>query len=179
MKKFAFAMLMFGVSNLALADGDFTKTGTMKIDAGNERAATVHIGCSSDANGALVIELTIPDANSKKDFDYDDFEGPDAHAGALSHIAWITNAGSTSITTDVAGSYIPDPPEAFQFGLDEDSRKHSKGATLIAGFKSEPGKLVWTQSSDNKSKRTLVATFDFDASETKRTHETTSACLPK
>jgi hypothetical protein len=139
----------------------------------------LHIGCSSDANGALIIELIIPDANTKKDFDYDDFEGPDAHAGALSHIEWITKVGKTAITTDVAGSYIPNPPEAFQFGLDEDSHKHSKGATLIAGFKSEAGKLVWTQSSHDTSKHKLVATFDMDASETKRVHETTSACLPK
>jgi hypothetical protein len=179
MKKYTFTFLLILMSSAAFADGDFTKSGTMKIDNAPERAATLHIGCSSDANGALVIELTIPDANTKKDFDYDDFEGPDAHAGALSHIAWITTGGKASITTDVAGSYIPNPPEAFQFGLDEDSRKHSKGATLIAGFKSEPGKLVWTQSSDDKSKRTLVATFDFDAAETKKVHDTTSACLPK
>ncbi len=180
MKKYTFAILIFGISTSAFADGDFAKAGTMKIDAASERAAMLHIACSSDRDGgALIIELIVPDAYTKKDFDYDDFEGPDAHAGALSHIAWITTGGKASITTDVAGSYIPNPPEAFQFGLDEDSRKHSKGATLIAGFKSESGKLIWTQSSDDKSKRTLVATFDFDAAETKKVHDTTSACLPK
>jgi hypothetical protein len=180
MKKYAFAILIFGISSAAFADGDFSKTGTMKIDAGSERAAMLHIGCSSDRDGgALVIEITIPDANTKKDFDYDDFEGPDAHAGALSHLEWITAAGKTSITATAAGSYIPEPPEAFQFGIDVLSHRHSSGATLMASVKNDPGKLTWTQSSYDKSKRKLVATFDMDASEAERIRETTSACLPK
>jgi hypothetical protein len=51
MKKYAFAILIFGISSAAFADGDFTKTGTMKIDAASERAAMLHIGCSSDRDG--------------------------------------------------------------------------------------------------------------------------------
>ena len=179
MEKYTFAFLLMSMSSAAVADGDFMKSGAMKVDNGPERAATLHIGCSSDANGALLVELVIPDANTRKDFDYDDFEGPDAHAGARSRIEWITTTGKTSITTDVAGSYIPNPPEAFQFGLDEDSHKHSKGATLIASIKSEPGTLVWTQSSDDKSKRALVATFNLDADDAKKASDTTRACLPK
>ena len=106
MNKYTFALLLFGLSSIARADGDVTKSGTMKIDAGAERTATLHIGCSSDRHGgALVIELTVPDANTKKDFGYDDFEGPDAPAGALSNLEWITAAGKTSAvsTAPLAG----------------------------------------------------------------------------
>ncbi len=180
MKKYTFALLLCGLSSVALADGDVTKSGMMKIDTGTERAATLHIGCSSDRDGgALVIELTIPDANTKKDFGYDDFEGPDSRAGVLSHLDWITIAGKTSITAKAAGSYIPEPQEAFQFGIDELSHRHSPGATLLASFKNEPGELIWTQSSYDKSKRKLVATFDVDAAETKKIRDVTAPCLSK
>ena len=180
MNKYTFALLLFGLSSIARADGDVTKSGTMKIDAGAERTATLHIGCSSDRHGgALVIELTVPDANTKKDFGYDDFEGPDAPAGALSHVEWITAAGKTSITATASGSYIPEPPEAFQFGIDELSHRHSPGATLLASVKSEPGKMIWTQSSYDKSKRKLVATFDLNAAETTKIHDVVAPCLSK
>jgi hypothetical protein len=152
----------------------------MKIDVGTERAATLHIGCSSDRDGgAVVIELTVPDANTKQDFGYNDFEGPDSPAGALSHLEWITAGGKTSITAKAAGSYIPEPPEAFQFGIDELSHRHSPGATLLASVKSEPGKLIWAQSSYGKSKQKLMATFDFAADEAKHIHDIVAACLPK
>ncbi len=171
---------ILSLASAAHADGDVSASGTMQIDAGASRAATLHIGCSSERHGgALVIEITIPDANTKKDFGYDDFEGPDSRAGALSHLQWITAAGKTSITAKAAGSYIPEPPEAFQFGIDELSRQHSPGATLITSVKDEPGKLVWTQSSYDTSKRKLVATFEIDAAEATHIRETTSACLPK
>ncbi|MEP6483514.1 MAG: hypothetical protein ABJB01_03625 [Rudaea sp.] len=180
MKMYTWAIVALLLTTLAHADGDVRKTGTMKIDSGAERPTTLHVGCSSDPDGgALVIELTVADAYTKKDFGYDDFEGPDAHAGALSRLDWITAARTTSITTTASGSYIPEPPDAFQFGIDARSRQPSKGATLLAAFGDQPGKLVWTQSSDDKSRRTLIATFDFDASETKRVHDVTSACQPK
>lgn len=180
MKKYTFGFVILVAATAAHADGDVTKTGTLQIDAGVRRAATLHIGCSSDRNGgAIVVELTVPDANTKKDFDYDDFEGPDSPAGALSHLQWSTAAGKTEITATAAGSYIPEPPEAFQFGIDALSHRHSPGATLLAGVTSESGKLVWTQSSYDTSKRKLVATFDLDAAEAKKIHDVTAPCLSK
>ena len=180
MNKYTFALLLCGLSGIAFADGDVTKTGTMKIDARVQRAATLHIGCSSDrVGGAIVIELTIPEANTKKDFDYEDFEGPDAPAGALSHLEWTSDASKTSITAKAAGSYIPEPAEAFQFGIDELSHRRSPGATLLASFNSASGRLVWTQSAYGKSKQRLVATFDFNSDETKRVRDTVAACLSK
>jgi hypothetical protein len=177
-KKYSFA-LCFALIPLAHADGDVTKAGSLRIDKGTERASSVHIGCSSDADGgALVVEITVPEANTKKDFGYDDFEGPDAPAGKLSHVEWIA-AKTTSIVTAAAGSYIPDPPEAFRFELAELAHRKSAPATLLAGADGTAAKLVWTQSSYDKSKRTLLATFAFDAAESAHVRDVVKACLPK
>jgi hypothetical protein len=61
---------------------EFSQAGTLKIDAGAARSATLHAACSPDKDGgALSIDLIVLEANTRKDFDYDDFEGPDAAAG--------------------------------------------------------------------------------------------------
>jgi hypothetical protein len=166
-------------ASVAHADGDVTKNGSMRIDDGAERASTLHIGCSSDAHGgALVAEITVPEAYTKKDFGYDDFEGPDSPAGALSRVEWIAEKNATHITTTVAGSYVPDPPDAFRFEIAERSHRKSAPATLLAGADGTPAKLIWTQSSFDKSKRTLVAAFAFDAAESAHVRDAVKACLP-
>ena len=68
----------------------FVQDGTLKIGTAAERSAMLHVNCSPDPDGgALAIELVATEANTRKDFDYDNFEGPDAPAGgkALSHVA--------------------------------------------------------------------------------------------
>ena len=143
MKKYIFALCV--LSAAAHADGDVTRKGSVRIDDGAERTSTLHIGCSSDKNGgAIVVEIVVPDANTKKDFGYDDFEGPDSTAGKLSHVEWIAGAKTTSVTTAASGSYIPDPPEAFQFEIAELSHRKSAPATLLAGADGTAAKLVWT-----------------------------------
>ena len=180
MKKYTFALSILAVSAAAHADGDVTKTGSVRVDGGAARASTVHIGCSSDVQGgALVVEITVPDANTKKDFGYDDFEGPDSPAGKLSHVEWIAGTKTTSVTAAAAGSYVPDPPEAFRFEIAELAHRNSAPATLLAGADGTAAKLVWTQSSYDKSKRTLVATFDFDADDAAHVRDNVAACLPK
>src|SRR5258706_16400283 len=70
---------------------EFSQAGSLKIDAGPRRSATLHVACSPEKDGgALSIELIVLEANTRKDFDYDDFEGPDAAASdkALSHLVW-------------------------------------------------------------------------------------------
>jgi hypothetical protein len=161
--------------------GEFTQGGTLNIDGGQERSATLHVGCSPDADGgALVVELIVTQANARKDFDYDDFEGPDAAAStrALSHVAWKTAAGTTDITHAAAGSYLPEPPESFMFGIDQLSRRRGAAATLLAAVDAEPGQMVWTQTGFVDAKRKLIATFIFDAAATLRLHDAVQACLP-
>jgi hypothetical protein len=167
------------ISN-AQANADIKIPGTMKVNAGPEHPARLRIACLPESDsGSLVIELTIPDAYTRKDFDYDDFEGPDAPTDPLSRVDYVTAAHSAPITMKASGSYIPQPANAFQFAINEPPRRKSQEATLIASFGSQPGKFVWTQSSIDQSQRRFTATFDFDVAEATRVHDMTIACLPK
>jgi hypothetical protein len=74
---------------------------------------------------------------------------------------------------------VPDPPDAFRFEIAERSRRKSAPATLLAGADGAAAKLVWTQSSYDKSKRTLIATFAFDANESAHVRDVVNACLPR
>lgn len=160
----------------------FAQNGTLEIGQGSERVAILHVDCSPDRDGgALSIELVVTEANTRKDFDYDDFEGPDAPAGAkaLSHIAWTTAAGSTEMTHAAAGWYAPEPPQSFMFGVTQMSHHRGDAARLIAAIRDEPGRLLWTQTGFDDVKRRLVARFDLDAAAVKRLHDTASSCLPQ
>jgi hypothetical protein len=166
---------------------EFSQAGTLKIDAGATRSATLHAACSPDKDGgALSIELIVLEANTRKDFDYDDFEGPDAAAGgkALSHLAWTAGSGTTEISSAAAGWYAPEPPQSFMFGVSQLSHRRESPAKLLAAIGSEPGKLAWTQTALDKAKgfdkstRKLVATFEFDAAAATRLRNAVAACLP-
>jgi hypothetical protein len=176
------ALLVASTLTLAAADpGEFRQAGSMKVDGGPERSALLHVGCSADPDGgALVVELIASEANTRKDFDYDDFEGPDAPASkkGLSHVAWKTATGTTDITRAAAGSYLPEPPESFMFGIDQLSRRRGPATTLLAAVGTEPGQLVWTQTAFDDAKHRLTATFTLDASAARQLRDTVSVCLP-
>jgi hypothetical protein len=160
---------------------EFSQAGTLKIDAGAARSATLHAACSPDGDGgALSIELIVLEANTRKDFDYDDFEGPDAAAGgkALAHLAWTAASGTTEISSAAAGWYAPEPPQSFMFGVSQLSHRRESPAKLLAAIGSEPGKLVWTQTGFDKATRKLVATFEFDAAAAMRLRGAVASCLP-
>ncbi len=160
---------------------EFSQAGTLKIDAGPARSATLHAACSPDKDGgALSIELIVLEANTRKDFDYDDFEGPDAAASgkALSHLAWTAASGTTQIDSTAAGWYAPEPPQSFMFGVSQLSHRHEAPARLLAAIGTEPGKLVWTQTGFDKAMRKLVATFEFDTAAAARLRNAVAACLP-
>ena len=160
---------------------EFSQAGTLKIDAGAARSATLHAACSPDKDGgALSIELIVLEANTRKDFDYDDFEGPDAAAGgkALSHLTWTSGSGTTEISSTAAGWYAPEPPQSFMFGVSQRSHRREAPAKLLAAIGSEPGNLVWTQTAFDKSTRRLVATFEFDAAAAMRLRSAVATCLP-
>jgi hypothetical protein len=160
---------------------EFSQAGTLKIDDGAQRSATLHAACSPDKDGgALSIELIVLEANTRRDFDYDDFEGPDAAAGgkAFTHLAWTAASGTTEISSAAAGWYAPEPPQAFMFGVSQLSHRRESPAKLLAAIGSESGKLVWTQTGFDKAKRKLVATFEFDAAAAMRLRGAVATCLP-
>ena len=72
------AVAALAVSGTAQAElFTFDHAGSLQIDGGAARSATLNVACSPDQDGgALSIELVVPEANTRKDFDYDDFEGP-------------------------------------------------------------------------------------------------------
>lgn len=160
---------------------EFSQAGRLKIDDGAQRSATLHAACSPDkGGGALSIELIVLEANARKDFDYDDFEGPDAAAGgkALSHLAWVAGSKATEITSAAAGWYAPAPPDAFMFGVSQLSNRREPPANLLAAIGAGAGKLVWTQTGFGKATRKLVATFEFDAAAAARLRAAVASCLP-
>lgn len=174
-------------SALAFATGaraelhEFSQAGTLQIDAGAARSATLHAACSPDKDGgALSIELIVLEANTRKDFDYDDFEGPDAAAGgkALTHLAWIAGSKTTEVTSTAAGWYAPEPPQSFMFGVSQLSHRREAPAKLLVAIGAEAGKLVWTQTGFDKATRKLVASFEFDAAAATRLRNAVATCLP-
>jgi hypothetical protein len=159
----------------------FEHAGRMHTAAG-ERAALLHVACSPDRDGgALSIELVATEANTKKDFDYNDFEGPDAPAGAkaLSHLSWTTAAGKSEMTHTASGWYAPEPTESFMFGINQLSHRREPPAKLLAAFGTSGGRFVWTQTGFDDPKHELVATFDLDAAAAGRVHAAVSSCLPQ
>jgi hypothetical protein len=159
----------------------FDQAGTLTVDTAAPRSASLHITCTPEADGgAISVELVVPEAYTRKDFDYDDFEGPDPSAGdkVLSEIAWTSSASSTSISSAAGGWYSPEPPESFHFGISQLSHRREAPAHLLAAIK-EAGTLVWTQTAFNDAKRRLVATFAFDAATSRRLHDTVATCLPQ
>ena len=179
--------IVLGAFMLAAATGayaeshQFSQAGSLKIDAGAERSATLHLACSPDKDGgALSIELVVPDANTRRDFDYDDFEGPDAAAGgkALSHLVWTSAAGTTEIHYPAAGWYAPEPPESFIFGVSQMSHRREPPAKLLAAIGADAGKLMWTQTGFDKATRKLVATFELDPAAAAKARDAVASCLP-
>ena len=160
---------------------EFDHAGTLKIDRGAERTATLHVACSPDRDGgALSVELVVPEAVTLKDFDYDDFEGPDAAAGgkALSHLAWMSASGSAQIDSAASGWYAPEPPDSFMFGVSQLSHRREAPAKLLGAVRGEAGKLAWTQTAFDTSGRRLLAGFDLDAAAAQRLHAASAPCLP-
>ena len=173
---------IFASSVCARAESfEFNQSGTLKVDTAAQRSAQLHVACSPDSDGgALTIELMVPEANTRKDFDYEDFEGPDAPAGgkALSHLAWTSAAGTTDITHAATGWYVPDPAQAFMFGVTQMSHHREPPARLMAAVGLDAGTLTWTQSGFGKDEHKLVATFMFDAAATQKAHAAVVRCLP-
>ncbi|HSE13316.1 MAG TPA: hypothetical protein VLB69_11835 [Rudaea sp.] len=175
------AFMLAAATDAQAASYEFSRAGSLKIDAGGKRNATLHLACSPDRDGgALSIELVVPEANTRKDFDYDDFEGPDAVAGgkALSHLAWTSTSGTTEIHSPAAGWYAPEPPDSFLFGVSQLSHRPEPPSKLLAAIGAEAGKLVWTQTGFDKATRKLVATFELDAAAAAKARDAVASCLP-
>lgn len=157
----------------------FDAAGTVRIGDAAPRPATLNTLCSADKpGGALSIELVVPEANTRKDFDYDDFEGPDAVAGDAvpARLAW-SGAAKAEVAHAAGGWYAPEPPDSFIFGISQLSQRTGAPARLLAAIDGA-GTLTWSQGGYARRDRALTATFEFDAAAAKRLRESVASCLP-
>jgi hypothetical protein len=148
--------------------------------AGGTRTVSLRLLCEPDPDGgAISVELWVPQAYKLKDFDYDDFEGPDAAAGnrALSRVRVAGASGSTEITYPAAGWYAGEDPDTFVFGLSQRSHRKGKIATLLAAVDPKHTQLVWVQTGFDDPKRELRATFALDAATVRQIRDTVGECL--
>lgn len=141
--------------------------------------ATLRVFCTPVSNGALGLELIVPDAASRKDFDYDDFEGPDAAARdhALTRIAISGESGKTEIARTAAGWYGVEPMGSFVFGVSQMALQRDAVANLFGAFDGQRGHIVWVQTGFDDAKRELRGAFDYDDAMAKRLRETVEPCL--
>jgi hypothetical protein len=144
------------------------------------RPAQLRLLCDPATDGgAISVELWVPQAATLKDFDYDDFEGPDAAAGsqALSHVSLTGSAGTAGITYAAAGWYSgEDDPNTFVFGVSQRSHRKGKVATLLSAVDVKYTQLVWVQNGF-KDRRELRATFTLDPELATKIHATVDSCL--
>ena len=150
--------------------------------AGATRDASLHLLCNPDVDGGAVsLELWVPQAFKLKDFDYDDFEGPDAVAASrsLSRVSVGTKERKTEIVHAAAGWYSGEDPDTFVFGLNQRSHRPGKLADLLKGIDAKHTQLTWVQSAYDKSKRELHAVFALDPALVRRIHDTVDVCLAR
>lgn len=159
----------------------FAQPGDVRIGGGAARPATLQTLCSPDRDGgALSLELVVPQANTRRDFDYDAFEGPDAVAGdeVPATLAWHEGSEEVEVHAAASGWYAPEPPDSFVFGISQPSRRGGTPARLLAAVAADGGRLVWTQAGFDKPARGLVASFEFDAAAARRLRDAVASCLP-
>lgn len=143
--------------------------------------AGLRVFCTPVSNGALGIELIVPDAATRKDFDYDDFEGPDASAGhaTLTRISLAGESGKTEVSRHVSGWYGVEPAGSFVFSMTQAIGERDVLTGLFANLDRQRGHVVWVQTSSDKSKRELRGAFDFDDAQAKRLSDVVAPCLKK
>lgn len=143
------------------------------------RPVTLRISCDPAPQGVLSLELWVPQAFALKDFDYDDFEGPDAAAldRELSVLTLGGEAAPTKVSHAAAGWYSGEDPDTFVFGVSERSRAHAKLAAFLGALRADPTTLLWIQKSLDASARVLSATFALDAATVARVHATVDPCV--
>jgi hypothetical protein len=153
--------------------------GRLRVAAA-ERGVSLRVLCDPDPHGgAISIELWVPQAYTLKDFDYEDFEGPDAPAAerALSRVTLAGATGSTEITRAAAGWFSGEDPATFVFGLNQPSGRRGDVAKLLGAIDVHRTGLTWVQTGFDDPQRELRATFPLDESTVKRLHEAVGPCL--
>ena len=149
-------------------------------DAGTGRSVSLRVLCEPDGHGgAMSLELWVPLAGEPKDFDYDDFEGPDAPAGdrPLSRVTFSGPNGAREIAGPAAGWYSGEQPDTFVFGVSQRSHQTGKLASLLGAVDPRHTQLAWVQTSLTDHTHQLRAVFALDRDIVKQIRDTVASCL--
>jgi hypothetical protein len=132
------------------------------------RAVRFRFFCSSNngpnVTGVLAVELEVPQYEQLRPvFDFDPFEGPDAHAGPLTQLTATGAQNKASDQFAAAGSVVPSG--AFVLGVDasrRDSRLLRKLAAAVRPLTEGPAQLVWQQGNAKPGGTPMTATLELN-----------------
>lgn len=154
---------------------------------GDSRVVHFRLFCTPNSGpnvtGALSVALEVPQVDQLRTvFDFDPFEGPDASAGALTHVE--TSGVRTKAQGDfrVSGAYVPAPPGAFMLELSADRRAPGNArlkaiAALLRPLIDAPARLIWRQGNANPKGLPMVASLQVEQADAERLRTALSPCL--
>lgn len=133
-----------------------------------------------NTTGILGVELFIPRyAELERVFDFDAFEGPDAHAGARTRL----EVGAASGRFTVAGWAGVTEDRPFAFGLTaarrRDAQRLAAVASVLQPLTAGPATLVWTQQNAGGGGPSIVARLDVSAEDSARLRTLLGPCLAR
>lgn len=118
------------------------KATTAATTPNGPRTGYIVLSKSSGTPSTYTITFSLAPVSSIKDFDFDDFEGPDSTAtGTPMLIATRSANGELKLRVNPAGSYVPEPKDGFEFSC---SRRGKKNAIvdLIRKTSKNGGKII-------------------------------------
>lgn len=142
--------------------------------------------CSSNdgpnVTGVLGVELEVMGYDQLHDvFDFDPFEGPDAHAGALTLLRANGVRDRAETRFAAAGSVVPSgTSEAFVLEVTASRRESVPLRKLAAALRpllDGPGRLVWQQGNARSGGVPLIASVDISKAQSDQLQAGLGPCL--
>jgi hypothetical protein len=164
---------------------DFVLTGRA-VTGTDSRDVRATFTCSGnqgpDLTGVLSIVLEVPDvATLKPVFDFEPFEGPDAHAGARSHVAARANGALAQADFTASGSIPAEPDTSFDLEVTAarrgEPRQLAALARVLRPLTTGPGMLEWRQGNARRNEAPIVATFHLTAADAASLSVRLDSCL--
>ena len=154
---------------------------------GNDtRPVRFHFFCTSNdgtnITGVLAVELEILGYDQMHAlFDFDPFEGPDAHAGPLTSLRADGARSKAGDRFAAAGSVVPSgSSEAFSFELAASRREPGslrKLAAVLRPLSDGPARLVWLQGNAKPGGTPIDASLDLAKSQSDQLKTELGPCL--
>jgi hypothetical protein len=150
------------------------------------RPVRFHFFCSSNNGpniaGVLAVELEIPQYEQLRPvFDFDPFEGPDAHAGPLTLLRASGARSNASDRFTAAGSIVASgASEVFMLGVAASRREPAplhKLAAILRPLTDGPAQLAWQQDNAKPGGTPMSATLDLGQAQSEQLKTGLGPCL--